>query len=263
MNKIYSALNAIFDTRERIINVERKIDALMPGKEPGSIDEFSSHADQWFGGRSFSQHGEDLLVVNIFNRLGIDKPSYLDIGAHHPYNISNTALLYRRGSRGINVEANPNLMAAFVKMRPEDINLNVGVAGTSGVMRFYMIDDHSGRNTFNRAEAEKFVAQNPEFSITKTLDVSAITINDVVSNYAKAFFPDFLSLDVEGFDESILKSMDPKLGRPKVICVETIDAKGVDILSLKNYLHEVGFMSLVVMGGNTIFVDKPYLSRLR
>jgi hypothetical protein len=43
---------------------------------------------------SYSQSGEDLIVRVYFDILGITNPTYIDIGAHHPYFISNTALFY-------------------------------------------------------------------------------------------------------------------------------------------------------------------------
>ena len=49
------------------------------------------------GNSSFSQCGEDLIVNYIFNLRGISLPSYLDIGANHPYFISNTALFHKKG----------------------------------------------------------------------------------------------------------------------------------------------------------------------
>ncbi len=76
---------------------------------------------------SFSQCGEDLIVQNIFNCLGIEKPSYIDVGAYDPFIFSNTALFYSKGSRGINIEPDPHLYKTFPKHRKEDINLNVGI----------------------------------------------------------------------------------------------------------------------------------------
>jgi hypothetical protein len=58
------------------------------------------HPHQWYGGRTYAQHGDDLAIINLFNCLRIRQPSYLDIGAHHPFHLSNTALLYQRGSAG-------------------------------------------------------------------------------------------------------------------------------------------------------------------
>jgi hypothetical protein len=75
----------------------------------------TGHRDQWFGGRTYAQHGDDLAVLNIFKRLGIERPSYLDVGAYHPFDLSNTALLYERGSRGINVEPNEAQCLCFMR----------------------------------------------------------------------------------------------------------------------------------------------------
>jgi hypothetical protein len=81
---------------------------------------YGGHRDQKWGPTSYAQHGDDFQILNLFNLLGIDRPTYIDLGAHHPETISNTKLLYDRGSRGINVEANPNLFKAFESQRLGD-----------------------------------------------------------------------------------------------------------------------------------------------
>lgn len=224
---------------------------------------YKGHADQWYGHETYAQHGEDVLLVNIFKLLKIDKPNYLDIGAHHPINISNTALLYKFGSRGVNVEANPNLIESFLKIRPEDITINAGVSDQSDNLSFYMIDDYSGRNTFDKLEAEKFITENPGFKITKILKIKVLAINELIRNFFLEKPLDLLTIDVEGFDEKIIKSLDFNLCRPKVICIETIDAIGNYKDKLKEYLIENGYESLVRAGGNTVFVDEMYIRFLR
>lgn len=78
--------------------------------------------------RSYAQHGEDTLIFNMLTKvLKISKPSYIDIGAHHPYEISNTAIFYEHGCRGVNIEANPVLFKRFPVERPEDINICCGL----------------------------------------------------------------------------------------------------------------------------------------
>src|SRR4030081_1527697 len=91
------------------------------------------------GRLSYSQCGEDLLVNYIFSLRGIQYPSYLDIGANHPFFISNTAFFYRKGCRGINIEANPQLIHPFDRFRRKDTTLNVGVGPEEGEMNFYII----------------------------------------------------------------------------------------------------------------------------
>lgn len=219
------------------------------------------HPDQRFGRLTYAQHGDDLIVLAVFDAMGIDCPSYLDVGAHHPYNISNTALLYARGSRGVNIEANPNLYQAFLTSRPEDTNLNVGVSPcASAPMTFYMIDKWSGRNTFDKQVAEDFVLAHPQFSITETMEVPVMTINDIVDRHCSGRFPDFLSIDVEGLDESIIRSIDFERGAPKVICAEVVTGGGGarNEAGLKQYLAGQGYFPLIRCGGNTVFVRNEY-----
>ncbi|MGH7047003.1 MAG: FkbM family methyltransferase [Stellaceae bacterium] len=199
-------------------------------REAGSADcgglgpwNFSGHADQAFGPVTYAQFGEDLILLNIFSKLKIARPSYLDVGAHHPVNCSNTALLYARGSRGVCVEANPNLIKAFTEMRPEDVVLNIGVGSAAGMLDFHMIDALSGRNTFDRATAEAFVKTNPQFSIREVRKIPVLALDEIVARYCNGHWPDLLSVDIEGFDYEVLRASSLSLAKgPKVICVEAI-----------------------------------------
>ena len=60
---------------------------------------------------SYSQNGEDLILIDYFN----ENPNgfYVDIGCHHPFRFSNTYLLYKKGWRGLNVDANKWTISLF------------------------------------------------------------------------------------------------------------------------------------------------------
>jgi len=60
---------------------------------------------------SWSQGGEDLALLSSFPSLEIG--TYIDIGAHHPSRYSNTRHLYQRGWRGVNIDADEELMPIF------------------------------------------------------------------------------------------------------------------------------------------------------
>jgi FkbM family methyltransferase len=193
------------------------------------------------------------VFVALFEALGIDHPTYLDIGAHHPVNCSNTALLYSRGSRGINVDANPDLMDEFARSRPDDINLNIGVAGKRGTLTFYRIDKFSGRNTFSKEAAEAFVAANPQFSITDEISIPVMSLDDILAKHCDGSIPDLLSIDAEGLDFEILSSAS-FAKRPAILCVETSSAAGQAKDKLTALLSTLGFKKLIQMGENGIFV---------
>ncbi|MND29637.1 FkbM family methyltransferase [Agrobacterium tumefaciens] len=261
------------DLKERLVHIEAKVDAVIRDQEihnrrdnSHDIKEafWTGHPDQQFGGLTFSQHGEDLVILSIFYQLGIKNPDYIDIGAHHPVNISNTALLYKLGSRGINIEANPILSEEFIKARPDDINLNIGISDSIGELDFYMIDDRSGRNSFSREVAERFVQDHPQFSITNIRKIPVTTVSTVLEKYYNGKCPAFLSIDVEGLDYTILKSIDFNQYRPIVVCVEVVFA-GADEQKDEIFLlmRQAGYYVHFATSGNLIFVDQAMKAKLR
>ena len=246
---------------QRLINIELKQNQVL---QAASALGFSGTSDQAFGHFTYAQHGEDLIVANIFALIGIRKPTYMDVGAHHPTRGSNTALLYSRGSRGVNIEANPDLIQEFYKLRPEDISLNVGVGPTSGVLDFYRVDKRSGRNSFDLKTIEEFVKAYPKFAVEDVVKVKVVTLNDVIKENFNGVFPDFLSIDVEGLDYDVLKAADFSHSRPKVMCVEvTSGNKSNDHGKISNLMTERGFLPYIRTWGNTIFVVPEVLEILK
>ena len=105
---------------------------------------------------TYAQAGEDLILANLFYKLSIGNPSYLDIGANHPSYISNTYYFYLRGSRGVCVEPNPYLFKKIERLRKHDTVLNVGVGlSEQSEADFYLFPKRAhGLSTFSKEEAE-------------------------------------------------------------------------------------------------------------
>src|ERR1700744_1716149 len=173
--------------------------------------------DQQWGSTTYAQHFDDGMILNIFFLLGIHKSTYIDIGAHHPFIISNTALLYEKGWRGVNIEANPALMSAFEFHRPEDKNINIGVGIKEGMHKFFRFDEFSGLNTFSEKEAYGI----PNAQVKDSILLPVLTLDEIILKYCNNKWPDLLNIDIEGLDYDVLKSHDFSLDGPKVMVVET------------------------------------------
>jgi FkbM family methyltransferase len=186
---------------------------------------------------SYSQCGEDLIIDYLFRLRGIEQPSYIDIGANHPYYLSNTARFYGRGSRGINIEPNPSLIGPFHEFRPRDVNLNVGVGDRPGEFEFFVMEDNT-LSTFSAKERD-FLVQNGKRQ-AGSVSVKVLTLSSTLSEYWGGEFPDLLTVDAEGLDFDIIRSIDFDHCYPKVICVEAADysptGAGVRRTELINYL---------------------------
>ena len=169
-----------------------------------------------FSKASFSQSGEDLIVEFIFNSLNIPVPTYIDIGAYHPYRLNNTAHFYQNGCRGINIEPNSHLFQVLKKVRPKDINLNIGIGDTQGNADFYILSSPT-LSTFSKDKAEWYVGEH-EQRMKEIRQMPVDTLPNIIARYSKGIFPDFLSLDIEGLDFEILQSIDYSGSIPIVIC---------------------------------------------
>jgi FkbM family methyltransferase len=206
---------------------------------------------------SYSQCGEDLILQYLMTVLGIDRVSYLDVGAHHPTYLSNTYLFYEQGGHGVCVEPDPSLFSEFTHKRPRDTNLNCGVGISSGVADFFVMST-STLNTFSKEEAERYQSYRNQ-RIVKTIRLEVRTMSDIMdNNFEKC--PNLISLDVEGLDYLILQNFDFKKYRPEVFCVETLtytedksERKLIEILEL---MHSNGYLTYADTYINTIFVDR-------
>lgn len=209
--------------------------------------------------KSFSQCGEDLILDHVFKLRGIEKPSYIDIGANDPFILNNTARFYKRGSRGINIEANPDLLSRFKKYRPNDVNLNIGISNEIGEMNFYIMKDHT-LSTFSKEQSELMVSSGNELGEVKKIKLT--TIGAVLSEHTNGNFPDFLSLDVEGLDFEILKSIDYIHSFPKAICVEASEyspkGSGERRNDIIDFLVSRGYYEYANTNLNAILLKKEF-----
>jgi FkbM family methyltransferase len=208
---------------------------------------------------SFSQCGEDLLIDYIFELRGVSMPSYLDIGAHDPFYLNNTAIFYLRGCRGINIEANPGLIENFRTKRKEDINLNVGISDQADAMDFYIMAD-STLSTFSREECDSMIGRGHKMKAVKKIEL--LTVKAVLDKYNDGKFPDLLSIDVEGLDFKILQSIEFGSAYPKVICVEAAEyspiGAGARRTELIDFLVSKGYYEYANTNLNAIMVKNEF-----
>jgi len=162
------------------------------------------------------------LIVNfIFKNLKIDKPTYIDIGAHHPTRLSNTYLFYKKGSQGICIEPDPELFKKIEKKRKNDVCLNIGIGTEEEKMADYYVISDKVLNTFSKEEAGHIVNTTGK-KIEKIIKIPLVPMSKIITKYLSDKTPNFISLDTEGFDFEILKSLNFNNFKPEVFCVETL-----------------------------------------
>lgn len=174
---------------------------------------------------SYSQAGEDYNIRNIFREK--KNGFYVDVGAFHPLNVSNTCYFYTfENWRGINIDPNPQSIEIFNKYRKRDINLNIGISSSNKELDYYILDYTSSMNTFNRKALEEEGLLN---RIKEVKKISVMTLNEVLQTYLpKGQDIDFLNIDTEGMEIEVLESNDWQRFRPKLVVIES------ELLDLKD-----------------------------
>lgn len=166
---------------------------------------------------SYAQNREDIILSGFFK--DVSKGFYVDVGAEHPTKLSVTKLFYDKGWNGINIEPIKQEFDLFVKERPRDINLNIGIANKEGVLAFREYEG-TGLSTFS--EKEKIVHLSDEEQWAKSYKdyyVKVEPLKAVFEKY-KVHAIQILKIDVEGFEYEVIKSNDWTKFRPEVVCIE-------------------------------------------
>ena len=203
--------------------------------------------------QSYSQEGEDLIL----NRFLDNKKNgfYVDVGAHHPYRFSNTYFFYKRGWRGINIDAMPGSMQAFSELRPNDTNLEIGVGLKQTISTFYIFNEPA-LNTFSKVEAKRRNGMKG-YCLIDEKDVEVKPMNSILAEYiSKKQTIDFMSIDVEGRDLEVLLSNDWEKYRPNFLLVEDLQERSIeDIVTVSNlyqFLKNIKYQ-FISKSYNTLF----------
>ncbi|MDR1930757.1 MAG: FkbM family methyltransferase [Treponema sp.] len=172
-----------------------------------------------FSNYFYSQDGEELLIQS-FGRYEKDyKGFYVDIGAYHPLIYSNTQWFYEKGWNGINIDARPGSMKIFNKIRKRDINLEIGISEKSAESEYYSFKYSDDMNSFNEALSKERMNRGDE--IKEIIKIKVFSINEILEKYLpKCQRIDFITIDIEGHEFQIIKTLDFKKYSPRFFLVE-------------------------------------------
>ena len=178
----------------------------------------------FFSKKTYSQFGEDTIIIKYFkNFIG----KYVDIGCYHPIKYSNTALLYKKGWTGINIDLNKTTIDLFNFTRLRDKNIFACLSDREKIVDMYIDNEFSALNSIYKNNIKNH----------KIKKYQKIKINTkVFSNVVKEKF-DFLNIDCEGSDYNILKTIDLKKYNPQIICIEVSEKNKKLIYKYLNANH--------------------------
>ncbi len=177
----------------------------------------------------YSQTGEHLKVIEFIGDLS--HGFYIDVGCNEPFHDNVSSYFYDKGWNGICIDANKRITEEFKRQRPRDIVVNCGVSDVEGEFTYHDFGGGGGLNTFDKNIAEHVSTMGFASTTTK---VEVRTLTNILSEYEIPSI-DFLKIDVEGLDFSVIKSLDFELYRPKLLLYEY---PALERLNIHSYCQE-------------------------
>lgn len=198
----------------------------------------------------FSQFGEDIILKELIKN---EKKNgfYVDVGCYHPKKFSNTYRLYRKGWGGINIDMEEDKIRLFKLARPKDHNVVAAVSDGKKTVKSYRFSQFGLDSTINAEYAKH--AKGKVYAIT---EIRTNTLNEILERSPyKGRQIDLLTIDAEGNDLNVLKSLDIDFYRPKIIIIEEHGGSIDDILTSETYifLKSKGYMLCSWMHFSLIF----------
>ena len=198
----------------------------------------------------YADNGEDVIIQGLFNHR--KDGFYIDVGCYHPIRASLTHLLYKKGWKGVNIDISEDTINLFKIARPNDKNINIGIADKVGE-DFYYQSSH-----INQANSFKY------YDDVKKVKIKITTLDNIIKNLEIKKI-DFLNIDVEYTDFKVLQGLNLNSVRPTLIAVEDNDA--FDIADLVNsdiykYLINKEYFLYSKLNCTNLYLDKKYKNNL-
>ena len=227
----------------------------------------NSEESFWLSRETYAQSGEDTIIEYILMVLGLDIKScrYLDLGANHAKELSNTYSLYRKGARGVLVEANAALIPELKFYRHHDIIINKCIAEKEGERIPLYILNGDGLASTDHSSVDKALTINDSLKVEKVVEVDTININTILERYFVQG-PEILSVDIEGESLNALKAMDWNRFRPLIVIVEMIEYSmnlNMDYKDreIQQFMEEHDYSEYAFTGINSIYIDRKRIAK--
>ena len=211
---------------------------------------------------SYSLHNLDTLMLEYIN---YNDGFFIEAGANDGLSQSNTALYeFDYGWKGLLVEPNFKKYLDCKKIRKNSIVENYALVSSNYTQKTIKGD-------FNNQDYENSLmamviddgdyqddillyCKNEKIKNNQIVEVPAITINDLLDKH-KISKIDFFSLDVEGYEMSVLNGMDFSNVRPKYFLIETANRPEYQKI-VRQYMKDENYLFVKQLSGNDdLFLD--------
>jgi FkbM family methyltransferase len=159
--------------------------------------------------RSYSQFRED---IQIWDCLGRRRDGFfVEVGANHPVRLSQSYFFELQGWRGLLVEPLGEKCSLLRAQRPgsQVVEAAAGAPEQKGRGRLVVATD----------DLLSGLREKPWVTVAERRTVEIRTLDDILAEAGNPHI-DFLSIDVEGTELDVLRGLDLRRHRPRILLVE-------------------------------------------
>ena len=204
--------------------------------------------------KSYSQYNEDLLLKSIFNnKSGI----CVEVGANDGITLSNTLFFEKLGWKCILVEPDPDLYKLIQLNRKHSTAFNIAASDRKIKNIDFYIPEYNNlySSLEKRSTMSDIISQNK-------VPVKKIKVNcdklDTILRAAGINSIDFIVIDVEGHELSVLKGLSLSLWRPLILIIE--DSTDISLARNKSkiyrHMKRNNYLNFYRSGGNDWYIER-------
>jgi FkbM family methyltransferase len=166
----------------------------------------------------YSQFDEEkhiLAAIAVYGPPGTSKPQFLDIGAYHPTDKSNTRALYERGWSGVMIEPSPMPFDTLLREYGNDERVTLicaAVGFENALVKLHATAD--AVSTTVESEREVWKEKGGYYGSFYT---PTITLEQISLQFGHF---DFVNFDAEGISVDLFRHAMELEWRPRCVCVE-------------------------------------------
>lgn len=193
---------------------------------------------------SYSQGDEEKFILEAVTHVAPETGRFLDIGAWHPVNLSNTRELFLRGWSGVLVEPSPEPFLVLLREYGKNhrIQLLCAAAGLdNSITRF-----HATSDALTTSSEESYERWKEVGGFYGSFYAPQLTFSQIIDRFGQF---DFVSIDAEGSSVDLFHALLATEMRPACICVE-YDFRSEECMEAA---AREGYRMLYVSGENVVF----------
>lgn len=206
-----------------------------------------------------SQIGQDKFIDEFFEKK--EGLTFLDIGAHDGVSISNTFFLEKeRNWNGICIEAQPSEFEKL-KSNRKCVCVNVAVSNYNGETDFIYVEGYANMlsgisDDYNLSHKHRIENEVRAYGgAINTIKVPVKTLQSILDEH-NTHNIDFCSIDTEGSEFNIIKSIDFDKTEIKVFIIENNYREK----KIENFLIGKGYALYKKIEWDDVFVKQKYIN---